>query len=133
MPIVTTLLLIYIGLYTLVVGGTLLVFVFLLPAEEKKDTPWRVTAVDTVLFVAGLAGMLFLATGYDAPAVKTLWKFVAPAMVVIQLAMNIHARAKHMRTTGDVPDAQTRIGDFGMLLFVAPALALNLAYAFAAR
>ena len=125
-----TLLVTYIVAYALVVGGMLLVYTFLVPAEEKTDDHWWTIPVDTLLAVVTFVGMLLLYTQAAPASIKTAWKVVAPALVAIQLYLNIDARVKHMRETGDMPDAESRAGDIAMLVFIVPALALNLVYAF---
>ena len=120
----------YLTAYALVMGGMLLVYILVVPAEEKKDDRWWTTSLDALLAAVAFAGMLLLVTGNDSPSLKTAWKIVAPVLTATQLYLNIRGRANHMRDAGDKPDWQTRAGDLGILLFVAPALALNLAYAF---
>lgn len=124
------LLMTYVIVYALGIGGMLLVYAFAVPAEEKEGDRWWTTPLDALLAAIMLAGMLLLLTGNDSPPLKTAWKAVAPALVAVQFYLNLGARAQHMRTTGDQSDAESRTGDLGILLFVIPALALNLVYAF---
>lgn len=121
----------YMAVYALALGGMLLVYIFAVPLDEKKGDRWWTTPLDTLLVGLAFTGMFLLASGNDSAFIKTTWKFLAPAMVAIQLYLNVRARAEHMSVTGDTSDLQSKAGDFAILIFVAPALALNLAYAFA--
>ncbi len=125
-----TVLIIYIAGYALVVGGMLLIYVFVIPRDDKKGDHWWTTPLDVLLAVLMFIGMLLLAISNDSTTLKTAWKVLAPTMVAIQLFVNIQARVVHMRATRDRSDVRTRAGDLAMLLFVSPALALNLVYAF---
>ena len=122
------LLIVYMGLYALFVGGILLVYLFVIPKGEKRHDPSWETPLDVILLLTGFAGMWLLAT--ENEAMKASWQVVAPVMVALQLFMNIRGRAKQMREQNDQPDTYSRMSDVMFLLFMVPSLGLNLAYAF---
>ena len=125
-----TALVIYMIVYALVVGGTLILYVWAVPADEKKDDRWWTTPLDALLAGLAFIGMFLLATDHDSAALRGTWKVLAPAMVAIQLFLNVRARLAHMHAVNDRADLHVPSADLGVLLFVSPALALNLVYAF---
>ena len=121
----------YIILYVFLGVGLFALHAFYVPKEDKKDEPVWETPLDLLLSVISLAGMVFLFTGFEPGWLKSAWRPVSVVLALVQMWGELRARSSLSKTPGDEEDREARTaGDITLLLFVAPALALNLLYAF---
>ena len=124
------LLLAYIGVYVIVFIGAFAVYFRSSPRDGEVADSAAENALDVLLLAIGLAGMLLLWRQHESETLRHVWKFVSVTLVLAQLSLNLHARAKRIRTDPNLSSTFVRAADFGILLFLLPSLALNLAYAF---
>ena len=126
-----TFLLVYTIAYTLVAIGGFVVYVFLLPREEKTGDAPGETVLDAVLILIGLAGMVLLLLDFAPSGLKSTWKVVSVGLVLTQFWLNLRGRARHLaENPGTEQSLFVRMADFGLLALLAPSLGFNLVYAF---
>ena len=120
---------IYTAIYCLVLGGVL-VAGMIVRDEELPAEAWWESPVDLVLFVIGLAGLLFLCLELDAAWLKLAWKPVSVCLAAAQLGLNIWGRYRVHRAQPDLASRSSWIGDTAIVTLLMPALALNVLFAF---
>jgi hypothetical protein len=120
----------YAVLYTLGFSFLFIAYWRLVPAGEKDEPVWK-TLLDILLATAGLTGMLLMLFRIEYVPIKLLWRPVSIALVAGQLWVNLAGRSKWM-ASAEAMDTRTeaRLASVTTLILLAPALLINLIYAF---
>jgi hypothetical protein len=128
-----TLLLVYMGVYAVVVVAATLLETLVVPAAER-DPFWE-TLLDVVLLGAGFVGMVLFFREVEDPQVRLLWRFVAPSLVLGQSWLFVrHLRSRAQMITDSEQEWTERHmawTEAGFLALLLPSLGINLSFAFA--
>ena len=122
----------YLVLYALVSIGVHGLYALIVSREDKADDPPWETPLDLASALVAFAGMLLLYLDVNPPWLTMIWKPVSMLLVGSEVYRNLRARFLWFRSA----EAETtspgtvRASDLMTLFLLAPALVLNLIYAF---